>query len=82
MKSGFFDKLIKRVDRLEPGEVQHFLAELLREKGLLEKVFQALQEGVILLDPEGRVTYVNAAACHLFGRDRTLAPGILLLSRA
>ena len=67
MKSGFFDKLIKRVDRLEPGEVQHFLAELLREKGLLEKVFQALQEGVILLDPEGQVTYVNAAACHLFG---------------
>ncbi|MDB6140461.1 MAG: ntrB [Verrucomicrobiaceae bacterium] len=67
MKSGFFDKLIKRVNRLEPGEVQHFLAELLREKGLLEKVFQALQEGVILLDPEGHVTYVNAAACHLFG---------------
>jgi PAS domain S-box-containing protein len=67
MKSGFFDKLIKRMDRLEPGEVQHFLAELLREKGLLEKVFQALQEGVILLDHEGHVTYVNQAACHLFG---------------
>ncbi len=67
MKSGFFDKLIKRMDRLEPGEVQHFLAELLREKGLLEKVFQALQEGVILLDHEGHVTYVNRAACHLFG---------------
>lgn len=67
MKSGFFDKLIKRMDRLEPGEVQHFLAELLREKGLLEKVFQALQEGVILLDNEGRVTYVNRAACQLFG---------------
>lgn len=67
MKSGFFDKLIKRVDRLEPGEVQHFLAELLREKGQLEKVFEALQEGVILLDPEGDVKYVNAAACHLFG---------------
>ncbi len=69
MKSGFFDKLIKRMDRLEPGEVQHFLAELLREKGLLEKVFQALQEGVILLDTDGRVTYVNRAACHLFGFD-------------
>jgi PAS domain S-box-containing protein len=67
MKSGFFDKLIKRMDRLEPGEVQHFLAELLQEKGLLEKVFQALQEGVILLDQDGHVTYVNRAACHLFG---------------
>ena len=67
MKSGFFDKLIKRMDRLEPGEVQHFLAELLREKGLLEKVFEALQEGVILLDTDGHVTYVNRAASHLFG---------------
>ncbi len=78
MKSGFFDKLIKRVDRLEPGEVQHFLAELLREKGLLEKVFQALQEGVILLDPEGKVTYVNAAACHLFGfqADQIVGKGL------
>lgn len=67
MKSGFFDKLLKRMDRMEPADVQHFVAELLREKGLLEKVFQALQEGVILLDPGGHVTYVNAAACHLFG---------------
>lgn len=75
MKSGFFDKLIKRVDRLEPGEVQHFLAELLREKGLLEKVFQALQEGVILLDNEGRVTYVNRAACHLFGFEAEAIQG-------
>jgi PAS domain S-box-containing protein len=67
MKSGFFDKLIKRVDRLDPVEAQHFLSELLREKRLLEKVFQAMQEGVILLDNEGSVTYVNRAACHLFG---------------
>jgi two-component system, sporulation sensor kinase E len=69
MKSGFFDKLIKRMDRLEPGDVQHFLAQLLREKGLLEKVFQALQEGVILLDAMGHITYVNQAACRFFGFD-------------
>jgi two-component system, sporulation sensor kinase E len=70
MKSGFFDKLIKRMDRLEPGEVQPFLAQLLREKGLLEKVFQALREGVILLDDGAKVTYVNDAACRFFGFDK------------
>jgi two-component system, sporulation sensor kinase E len=75
MKSGFFDKLIKRVDRLEPHEIQHFLAELLQEKGLLEKVFQALQEGVILLDNEGKVTYVNRAACVLFGFEAEAIQG-------
>ncbi len=67
MRSAFVDKLIKRMDRLEPGEVQGVVLELLREKGFLEKVFQALQEGVILLDKDGRVTYVNRAACQIFG---------------
>lgn len=67
MRSAFIDKLIKRMDRLEPGEVQGVVLELLREKGFLEKVFDALQEGVILLDNEGKVTYVNQAASRFFG---------------
>jgi PAS domain S-box-containing protein len=75
MRTAFFDKLIKRMDRLEPGEVQHIVLELLREKGFLEKVFQALQEGVILLDTEGKVTYVNRAACQLFGIEADLVIG-------
>lgn len=67
MRSAFIDKLIKRMDRLEPGEVQGIVLELLKEKGFLEKVFDALQEGVILLDTEAKVTYVNQAACQFFG---------------
>ncbi len=67
MRSAFIDKLLKRLDRLEPGEVQGMVLELLREKGFLEKTFQALQEGVILLDPDAKVTYVNRAACQIFG---------------
>jgi PAS domain S-box-containing protein len=67
MRSAFIDKLLKRMDRLEPGEIQSVVLELIKEKGFLEKTFQALQEGVILLDPEGAVTYVNGAACQFFG---------------
>ncbi len=67
MRSAFIDKLLKRMDRLEPSEVQGVVLELIKEKGFLEKTFQALQEGVILLDPGGAVTYVNRAACQLFG---------------
>lgn len=69
MRSAFLDKLLKRMDRLEPGEVQGVLLELMKEKGFLEKTFQALQEGVILLDPEAHVTYVNQAACRFFGLE-------------
>lgn len=67
MRSAFIDKLIKRMDRLDPAEVQSMVLELLKEKGFLEKVFDALQEGVILLDAEGKVTYVNHAASQFFG---------------
>lgn len=56
MKSSFFDKIVKRMDRLEPADVQRYLLRLVQEKGFFEKVFEALQEGVILLDGEGVVT--------------------------
>ena len=75
MRPAFIDKLIKRMDRLEPGEVQGVLLEMLREKGFLEKVFQALREGVILLDTEGLVTYVNRSACQLFGLEESQVMG-------
>jgi len=70
MKSGFFDKIVRRMDRLEPADVQRYLLRLIQEKGFFEKVFEALQEGVILLDLEGKVTYVNRAACVLFGLEK------------
>jgi len=69
MKSSFFDKLVKRMDHLDPADMQHYLQRLVQEKGFFEKVFEALQEGVILLDQEGTVTYVNRAACVLFGLE-------------
>lgn len=75
MKSSFFDKIIKRMDRLEPADVQRYLLRLVQEKGFFEKVFEALQEGVILLDRSGVVTYVNRAACGFFGFERDLIVG-------
>ena len=67
MKSGFVDKLIENVDRVEPGDVQNYLIRLAHEKGIFEKVFAAMQEGVVVADIEGRVRYINGGACRLFG---------------
>ena len=69
VKSGFLEKLVARLDRVEPGEVQQIVTRLIREKGFLEKVFEALQEGVILLDPQGVIGFVNQAASRFFGLD-------------
>ncbi len=67
MTPGFLDKLIARLDKLDPGEVQAYVMRLVREKGFFEKVFEALQEGVIVTDAEGRVSFVNTAAAGFFG---------------
>jgi len=69
MKSGFLDKLIARLDQVEPAEVQRLVMRLVREKGFLESVFEALQEGVLILDPDGKITFVNHSASRIFGID-------------
>jgi len=75
VKSGFLEKLVARLDKVEPGEIQQIVARLIREKGFLEQVFEALLEGVILLDPDGTIAFVNRAACGLFGLDPERAVG-------
>lgn len=75
MKSGFLEKLVERLDRVEQGEVRQIVKRLIHEKGFLEKVFEALQEGVILLDPKGVIEFVNQASCRLFGLDAGRAIG-------
>jgi two-component system, sporulation sensor kinase E len=67
MKSGFLDKLIERIRRVQPEEVQNYLVRLAQEKGFLERIFDALQEGVIVTDVQGKIQFFNAAAGHLFG---------------
>ncbi len=67
MKAGFIDKLIGRLGRIEPQEVQNYFLRLAEEKGFLETIFNAIQEGIIVTDSNGRITYLNEAACELFG---------------
>ncbi len=67
MRSGFIDKLIERIRRVQPEEVQNYLVRLAREKGFLERIFDALQEGVIVTDVTGKIQFINAAAAQLFG---------------
>src|SRR3954451_21328214 len=75
MKSGFLDKMIERLGRVGPEEVQNYLLRLAQEKGLIETVFNAIQEGIIVTDAKGRITYVNDAACELFGIDAETSIG-------
>ena len=72
MKSGFLEKLLARLDRIDPVEAQQLLSRLIREKGFLEQVFEALHEGVIVMDEDGLVTFINGAARKFFGLDEEI----------
>jgi len=75
MKAGFLEKLIERLGRIGPEEVQNYFLRLAQEKGFLETVFNSIQEGIIVTDSKGRITYLNDAACELFGLEAGNAIG-------
>jgi len=75
MKSAFWNKLIERLDKLDPGSVQAQFLHLASERGLLETIFHALREGILVLDAEGRIEYANRGACRLLGLDEATVTG-------
>ena len=61
--------------------MQNYFLRLAQEKGFLETVFNAIQEGIIVTDSKGRITYLNDAACGLFGLEAGEAIGKRLEER-
>lgn len=81
VKSSFLEKLVARLDRVEPGEVQQLVTRLIREKGLLKNVFETLREGVIILNATGVIDFINRAACQFFGLKSEAATGQKIASQ-
>ena len=75
MKTSFLDKLIGRIERVDPQSLQSVVLKLAREKGFLETLFNTIQEGVIVTDADGRITYINAAGGQLLGIEPERAVG-------
>lgn len=75
MKPGIIDRLIDRLDKLEPGEIQSLVLKAVQEKGFLERVFDVLREGIIVTGARGAITYINDTACKFFGLERNSASG-------
>ena len=75
MKTAFIDKLISRLGRVGPEEARRHLLRVVREKGFLETIFNAIQEGIVVTDTRGRIVYLNGAATDFFGLDAQTALG-------
>ena len=68
MKQDTLDKLVTRLDHLDPEELRSVFMRLVSEKGLLQDVFDALRDGIILFDPAGQARFANKAAAAIYAR--------------
>ncbi|CAB4242562.1 Histidine kinase [Methylacidimicrobium sp. AP8] len=75
LRNSFLNKLLGRIERLGPFEIQNYLQRLAQEKGFLETVFNVLQEGILVVDVRGKVLYGNQSAERLLGIDWQRALG-------
>jgi signal transduction histidine kinase len=75
MNPGVIDRLIDRLDKLEPEEIQSLVLKAVQEKGFLERVFDVLREGIIVTGVRGSIHYINHAACDFFGLSQKKASG-------
>jgi len=55
--------------------LQSYFLRLAREKGLMETIFQALAEGIIVLDAQARMSFANRAAEQFLGFTESKAMG-------
>jgi two-component system, sporulation sensor kinase E len=68
-KSSFVDRLLGRIGRLDAEGLQTVVQRLARERRFLETVFNAIEDGVLVVDEHGRVIYFNQAVTRLLNWD-------------
>ena len=76
MKQRFFDRLVKKLDHLDQGSLQTHFLRLAQEKGLMETIFQALEEGIIVLDSSAKISFANRTAEKFLGFKLEKAIGL------
>jgi two-component system, sporulation sensor kinase E len=70
-KTSFLDKVLGRIGRLDTEGLQTVVQRLARERSFLETLFNTIEDGVLVVDEDGRVIYFNEAVTQLIG----LQPG-------
>ncbi|HUZ05929.1 MAG TPA: ATP-binding protein [Candidatus Paceibacterota bacterium] len=67
IKSSFLDKVLGRIGRLDTEGLQTVVQRLARERSFLETLFNTIEDGVLVVDENGRVIYFNQAVTRLIG---------------
>ena len=71
-KSSFLDKVLGRINRLDAEGLQSVVQRLAQERSFLETLFNTIEDGVLVVDEQGKVIYFNQAVTRMIG----LQPGV------
>lgn len=66
-KQTFIEKFIDKFDRIDRNEILAVIVKLSREKGFLENILNSLNDGVIVLNNEKEIQFINDAAGEIMG---------------
>src|SRR5260221_5293858 len=66
-KFSFLDKVLGRIGRLDAEGLQNVVQRLASERTFLEPLFNAIEDGVLVVDENGRILYFNQAITRLLG---------------
>ena len=65
--NSFFDKIIGKLDPADQDNIQAYVQRMARERGFIETVFNTINEGIIVIDGQLRISYLNHGARNLLG---------------
>lgn len=63
----FISKVLGNLDRLDRNGIETFVKKLARERSLLDTLFHVIEDGVLVLDAEGKAIYLNDAISRILG---------------
>jgi two-component system, sporulation sensor kinase E len=66
-KSSFLDKVLGRIGRLDTEGLQTVVQRLARERDFLDTLFNAIEDGVLVIDETGCIIYFNQAVTRYLG---------------
>ncbi len=72
-KKNFLDRFIEKVEDVDPNSRQAYILRLARERGFFATVFNAVEEGILLVDRRLRVRYYNKAAREILALPEDLS---------
>src|SRR5437588_2953931 len=66
-KSSFLDRVLGRISRLDAEGLQTLVQRLASQRSFLETRFNAIEDGILVVDENGRILYFNQAVTRLLG---------------